>query len=154
MKRILISLLTGVVSMVLLNACSSYRTETFIAVYDFSDHGGQFDLEHNARNSLDYHGVYHGVIPSASGSGIDTTIQLLENGTFNKRVIYLGKGVERVFDYLGPFVWNEAGNTVTLQAEGEEFRYFVGENILFHLDPEGNRITGRLADQYKLLKLQ
>jgi len=54
----------------------------------------------------------------------------------------------------GVFTWNKAGNTISLKsADGKsDSNYFVGENRLFRLDKEGNRVTGPLADNYSLKK--
>jgi heat shock protein HslJ len=53
----------------------------------------------------------------------------------------------------GTFVWDDAGTTITLTAEdGSTSLFHVGENVLFHLDRDGNRITGDLADRYQLVK--
>lgn len=110
-----------------------------------------FDLEHNARNSLDWHGVYRGVLPCADCEGIDTVVVLMRDGTYRAQTKYLGKD-ERTFPEQGRFTWNEAGNTVSL-AGSESVRYFVGENRLIRLALDGSRVTGGLAERYILAKL-
>ena len=44
---------------------------------------------HDAQNSLDWEGSYFGVLPCASCPGINTTIKLNEDGTYEKTVEYL-----------------------------------------------------------------
>lgn len=111
-----------------------------------------FQDEHNSRNSVDWNGTYQGVIPCADCEGIKTSITLMSNGEFSRTRTYLGKEETGRTD-SGTFQWDEAGSRVTLQpAEGESQMYQVGENILFHLDRDGNRITGELAEKYQLMK--
>lgn len=110
------------------------------------------DMAHNSRNSLDWYGVYRGTTPCADCEGIETSITLKKDGTFKRSMKYLGKDENPFFDE-GEFQWNEEGSKVTLMGEGERKQmYQVGENVLFHLDQEGNRITGELADMYRLNK--
>lgn len=108
---------------------------------------------HNAQNSLDWAGTYSGVLPCADCEGIATTITLNQDMSYHIQSQYLGKGGEQTFKDEGSFTWNKEGNTVVLSGvEGASGLYFVGENQLFHLDQEGNRITGPLAENYILKK--
>lgn len=108
--------------------------------------------EQTSQNTLDWNGTYTGVLPCADCDGIKTKITLLKDGTFFKCCEYLGKK-ENAFFENGTFVWNDAGNIVTLTGKnGKKQQYKVGENVLFHLDKEGNVITGDLAGKYKLMK--
>jgi uncharacterized lipoprotein NlpE involved in copper resistance len=107
---------------------------------------------HTSQNSLDYHGIYKGVLPCADCEGIEVILELGPGDSYTKKTIYLGKDDNQVNESSGTFSWNEAGNTITLNEENSPNQYFVGENVLFHLDMEGNRISGDLADNYKLNK--
>lgn len=106
---------------------------------------------HNAQNALDYKGVYYGVLPCADCEGMETTITLTAD-SYIKEVVYQGKSKEIVTE-KGTFTWNEAGNTITLSGSKAPNQYFVGENDLFHLDVDGNRIVGEMASKYRLQKL-
>jgi copper homeostasis protein (lipoprotein) len=123
---------------------------------DHSDIGSLPDPAHNSRNSLDWDGTYRGIMPCADCSGIKTEIRLLANGTYRLDMLYLDKSNE-VFIDSGRFEWNEAGSAIILQKEGapdSSQQYQVGENVLFKLDLEGNRITGALEDKYRLFKAE
>ena len=109
------------------------------------------DPEHNARLSLDWSGTYRGVLPCADCEGIETVVVLTRDGTYSTHARYLGKA-EPVFSEHGRFSWNEAGNSVTLTGR-EPARYFVGENHLLRLAPDGSRITGALAQHQVLTRL-
>ncbi|MCH6201888.1 copper resistance protein NlpE N-terminal domain-containing protein [Aquiflexum sp. LQ15W] len=106
----------------------------------------------NSQNSLDWKGVYKGVLPCADCEGIETTINLKSGGTFKRIQTYLGKK-DGLFADEGTFQWDEKGSKITLYGkQGESQMYLVGENALFHLDKEGNRISGDLAPNYILPK--
>jgi uncharacterized lipoprotein NlpE involved in copper resistance len=143
------SLLT-IASLILFGSCqnSPNQTDTVIddeMFEDFIDH-------HTSQNSLDYLGIYSGVLPCADCEGIEVILELGPGDSYIRKSTYLGKDDNQVFESSGTFAWNEAGNTITLSEEEAPNQYFVGENVLFHLDMEGNRITGDLADNYKLIK--
>lgn len=106
---------------------------------------------HNSENSLDWAGTYEGTLPCADCPGIKIELTINSDETFSMYQEYLDrdmKGTE-----TGTFNWDEGGNIVTLTTEnGREDLYQVGENRLFRLDPEGNRVQGELADHYILEK--
>lgn len=108
--------------------------------------------EHNSRNALTWYGVYRGVIPCADCEGIETTITLMKDNTFSRKLVYLGKGGNPIVD-KGSFTWDSAGAAITITgSDGVPQQYKVGENVLFHLDRSGNMIQGELAANYRLLK--
>lgn len=107
--------------------------------------------DHNALNAVDYQGVYYGVLPCADCEGIETTITLTAD-SYTKELVYQGKSKEIITE-KGTFTWNEAGNTITLSGSEVPNQYFVGENDLFHLDVDGNRIEGKMSSKYRLQKL-
>lgn len=108
--------------------------------------------EHTAINSLDFLGIYKGVLPCADCEGIETSIELGTGNSYSKKTTYLGKENQSVIESSGVFTWNEAGNTITFTNEEVPNQYFVGENVLFHLDIEGNRVTGDLEKNHQLVK--
>ncbi len=107
---------------------------------------------HTSRNALDWNGTYQGVIPCADCEGIKTSLTLMKNGEFSRTLTYLGNE-EAGRTETGTFEWDAGGFIITLNPEeGEPQSYQVGENRLFHLDQEGNRISGDLAEKYELVK--
>ena len=111
-----------------------------------------------SRTSLDWNGTYSGVTPCASCSGIDTTLTLKQDNTYVLETRYLGDENEakKVFTEAGSFEWNNEGNKISLMGDASRIdgpkQYQVGENQLLMLDMEGNRITGSLAELYRLAK--
>lgn len=114
-------------------------TETFI------------DSAHNARNSLDWDGTYKGVLPCADCSGIAVTLTLTHDGRYMLEETYQGKQ-EGTFKSEGRFRWDQRGSVVTLEGQSSQNQYFVGENVLMMLDLNGQKVTGSLAEFYKLRK--
>jgi heat shock protein HslJ len=107
--------------------------------------------EDNSKNSLDWQGVYRGVLPCADCSGIKTEIRLLPDDRYEMSYQYIGKNTD-VMSSQGSLKWNDQGSIVTLENAAEPNRFLVGENVLIKLDLQGNRIVGDLAEKYKLNK--
>ena len=110
---------------------------------------------HNARNSLDWNGIYRDTIPCADCEGILAVITLEKDLKYQAQSKYLGKA-DSIFESSGTFTWNNAGNMISLNdidKRGGADQYFVSENSLIKLDKSGNRITGELANKYVLRKL-
>lgn len=109
----------------------------------------------NSRTSLDWAGTYFGSLPCADCPGIDFTLILNQDETYVMQRAYISDQSEGDILTEGTFTWNDKGNIITLNAsnDGGKFIFKVGENRLFHLDQEGNVITGDLADKYILEKL-
>jgi len=111
----------------------------------------EFSEHHNSRIAVDWAGTYSGTLPAADGPGIIVEITLDWDETFEVSYQYLSHP-EDVFAFNGRFSWDDAGRTITLDTDRIPNHYQVGENILFQLDLEGNRITGELAEMYILTK--
>ncbi|MDR2084821.1 MAG: copper resistance protein NlpE [Bacteroidales bacterium] len=103
---------------------------------------------HTSQNSLDYAGIYEGMIPCADCEGIEVVITIDNQGNYTKKMVYLGKEPNNVFTSKGKFIWNDEGNKITFDSEDGVEMYLVGENRLFMLDQDGNRIPGEHADMY------
>ena len=109
------------------------------------------DDMHNAKNFLDYVGIYKGILPCADCNGLQTEIAINENSTFCIKTKYDGKG-DKVFVQKGNFSWNKQGNTIILKGVNGANQYFVGEQTLTQLDVYGKKSTGSFADEYILSK--
>ena len=110
---------------------------------------------HTPKNSLDWPGIYTGTVPCADCAGIYTQITLKEDNTYSLQTKYLGKGKSGE-NLKGTFQWNNAETIVTLSGLKEKsgpYLYQVGENRLIQLDKDGKVITGELASNYVLIKV-
>jgi len=108
----------------------------------------------NSRNTLDWNGVYTGILPCADCEGLQTKIRLNKDFTYESETKYLGKSEETI-KVTGRFRWDKKGNTITLANLNQETsasQYAVGENRLTQLDLKGEIITGDLASLYILNK--
>lgn len=119
---------------------SSKKTATF----------KEIQVNDNSLTSLDWPGVYQGILPCTDCQGIKTQLLLNEDLTYTLKTQYLEKS-DSVFSENGKFIWNNSGSTIALDNSNHQ-AYLVGENILFQLDKNGNRITGNLAGNYTLKK--
>lgn len=107
---------------------------------------------HTTQNSVDWEGVYEGILPCADCEGIQTAVELKADNTFKKSEEYLGEE-DAKFETTGAFFWDKTGSIVVLEnKEGEKESYRVGEGSLTMLDAEGNSVEGELVDAYILRK--
>lgn len=110
---------------------------------------------HNSRNSLDWAGVYKGTLPCADCEGIVVEIRLNENLSYERAMTYLGKDGSRFTDN-GRFEWDEKGTKIKLVNAGSpkatDSWFQVGENRLFVLDTEGNRIESNFPPETYIFK--
>ena len=105
----------------------------------------------NSQNALDWEGYYSAILPCDDCGGIQLSVELLANGTYKMKQVYFGKE-DSDYNGSGKLVWNNGGNSITI-GEGLNTKMFmVGENALFLLDKDGNRMTGEQLDSYILAK--
>ena len=112
------------------------------------------NLKTTLKNEMDssWYGIYKGTIPCADCEGINTKITLEKDGTFNRTTEYLGKSEQKYVD-KGTYTKNNDSAVITLTFEDNTTQQYELSNAgLLHLDKNGNKITGDLADKYKLIK--
>ncbi|MDR2516056.1 MAG: copper resistance protein NlpE [Spirochaetaceae bacterium] len=110
------------------------------------------DAAHNAQNSLNWAGVYTGIIPAADGPGINVAITLHTDATCEVQYQFIDRENSN-YVYTGTFTWDQAGNTIMLDIEDVPPYYRLGENTLTQLDMAGKPITGVIAEHYILRKV-
>lgn len=108
------------------------------------------NAEDSTRNSIDWEGEYSGTIPCADCAGIETTLILFPDNTYELSSIYLDKNKE-YFIEQGSFEWNKNGNTISIN-HPEQHKFKVGEGRIWFLDKDGKEIQGELAEKYILTK--
>jgi heat shock protein HslJ len=108
---------------------------------------------HNAKNSLDWQGIYRGVMPCADCEGIETTVYLNKDQHFQIKTVYMGRKVNPRVEN-GKFTWSQDGNIISLKdSAGRDYaKYKVSENELVQLDRKGQLISGPLASGFILTK--
>jgi uncharacterized lipoprotein NlpE involved in copper resistance len=92
---------------------------------------------HNSRNSLDWAGVYEGVLPCADCPGIKTRLVLERDGGFEITTAYIDRSPTPQ-TARGRFTWNNAGSGIALDAAGAGQQFQVGEGRLLQLNRDGS----------------
>lgn len=108
----------------------------------------------NSKVSVDWEGIYSGILPCADCAGIKTEIKLEKEHRYEMVTVYLEKEEKRHRE-AGTFTWNTDGNRIILNkgpAPDSALQFHVGENKLWKLDLKGKRIEGDLAPHYVLFK--
>jgi heat shock protein HslJ len=150
-KSLICILITCLITAFIVSSCKSNRRKNTDQTAASDWNTGQ--MADTSQNSLDWSGVYTAVIPCADCEGIQTTIVLNGDNTYELRTKYLGKSVEEHF-LQGSFAWNSAGNTITLSGvNSAPSQYLVGEGRLFQFDMAGNRMPSDVEPQYTLEKV-
>lgn len=114
------------------------------------EHHAYSSIGDNSRVSLDWTGSYKGTLPCADCTGIEMLVSLYSDNTYRVLRRYAGRG-DDLIEEKGTFEWDQQGRFITLSTDNS--KYLVGENRLFYLDKDGHRITGALAENYILDKL-
>lgn len=107
--------------------------------------------EHNSRSSTDWEGSYYAIMPCADCAGIETVIRLGKNNVYQLSQKYQGRD-SAVYTTSGSFTWTDDGNKIRLDKQNDNRLLQVGENQLWWLDQDGNKISGTLAGQYHFIK--
>ena len=109
-------------------------------------------LEKNEDRFFGLFGTYEGTLPCADCEGIKTSLTISAGNNFSRGTQYLGKQQD-AFNDKGYFQLNRETSIVTFSLEdGGVQSYQFEADALFHLDQQGNRIEGELAELYKLTK--
>ncbi|QYK00760.1 copper resistance protein NlpE [Shewanella psychrotolerans] len=107
----------------------------------------------NSRTSLDWPGVYEGLLPCSNCKGIKLRLQLNSDNSYQLTQNHLGQ-TDTPEVQIGHFNWNARGSYITLDTNESPMLFQVGENQLFMLNSDATRISGELANRYRLLKVQ
>jgi copper homeostasis protein (lipoprotein) len=109
----------------------------------------------NSKTSLDWAGMYTGSLPCLDCEGIETSVLLKKDSTYELNTKYRGKpGI--LFASKGSFSWDEDGGRITLKdTRGSKLPvYQVGENTLTQVDINGKPLSGNNAQRYVLTKVE
>lgn len=91
---------------------------------------------HTSRNSLDWAGVYEGVLPGAGPAGTMTRLTLKRDGTYERVTRYPGRQ-DAAQTVRGRFAWQSSGNAIKLDELGGGQQFAVGEGRLLLLHHDG-----------------
>lgn len=138
----------------LLSACNSSKQQKNAQISSTENP----DPAHNNQNSIDWAGVYRGVLPCADCEGIQEEIRLNDDLTYEMVSTYLGKGDGNQFPDKGTFEWDADGSRIKLTSatstDGTNRWFKVGENQLISLDIQGNPIENSFPPEtYRYKKM-
>ena len=114
---------------------------------------------HNSRNSLDWAGVYEGILPCDGCAGVMTRLTLGSDGIYRMQSLAMAQGAT-LMSASGHFSWLPDGNVIELGDAGDDRRFAVGEGRLTELVGDAarpgadgaertlRRISGPDADPY------
>jgi len=110
-------------------------------------------LSNPAKDSLDWEGVYEGTIPAADCEGINVSIELFKDQSYQMSYEYIGKSTEPIL-WKGKFKWDNTGNIIILDAKDSTPCYYkVEKTKLIQLDMKGKPNKGNLAENYYIWKV-
>lgn len=112
----------------------------------------EFNEAHNARISLDYQGVYEGVLPCDECEGLEVKLVLEDDENYSYRYRYIGSKQVTLKEERGKYQWNDQGNTIEL-SNSEPKKWFVAENSLIAREHNGNATLVSMKDSYTIRKI-
>lgn len=147
MKNVLLTM-----GLLLLMVSCSKESNNVVVVDRFSaNQVSQMDLErYNAERILNWVGTYYGILPCASCSGIETTLELKSDQTFELKTIYQDTDKKPIIE-RGNFEWHKIGNQVTLKND-EDLQFKIEKDQVRFLKTDGKAVSGNLGKAYVLKK--
>ncbi len=108
----------------------------------------------SSMTSVDWAGTYFTTLPCGRCEGIEMWVTLNEDRTYSLLTNYLGLNDALEEEFTGKFSWDQSGSLVTLEGMKGIYpgKFKIGENRIWYLDANGNKISGKLEDQYILNK--
>ncbi|MGP8304899.1 copper resistance protein NlpE N-terminal domain-containing protein [Vibrio sp. YIC-376] len=97
------------------------------------------NTNYNARDSIDWNGIYKGIVPCEDCSATHLLVELKNDGHYSLGRSYFDKMSATVMEE-GGINWNEAGSILQIG----EYRFLVEENKLFLVDQdEKSKMDGK-----------
>lgn len=145
MKNVLLTM-----GLLLLMVSCSKESNKVVVVDRFSaNQVSQIDLErNNAERILNWVGTYYGILPCASCPGIETTLELKPDQSFELKTIYQDTDKKPIIE-RGNFEWHKIGNQVTLKND-DDLQFKIEKDQVRFLKNDGKAVTGNIGKAYIL----
>ena len=135
--------------LLLMVSCSKESNKVVVVDRFSANQVSQVDLErHNAERILNWVGTYYGILPCASCPGIETTLELKPNQTFELKTIYQDTDMKPTVE-KGNFDWHKIGNQVTLK-NNEDLQFKIEKDQVRFLKNDGKAVKGDIGKAYIL----
>jgi heat shock protein HslJ/uncharacterized lipoprotein NlpE involved in copper resistance len=108
---------------------------------------------HNSQNSLDWSGVYEGILACPDCPGVHTRLTLGTDGSFELFSRPLVRSAVAA-NSRGQFTWQPDGNTIALDPAAGGQRFAVGEGRVILLNSDGSRPDAVGASLMQLAPVQ
>lgn len=105
--------------------------------------------------SVDWEGSYSGVLPCADCRGVETTVEISKDNTFDLKQAKLsfdGAVKGEVYETSGNFSWIEDKTVISLKGRDSILQFKVGHLFLMPLDRHGNELEEVRGNNFRLLK--
>ena len=102
-----------------------------------------------AQPDAQWSGRYYGVLPCASCEGIETTLVLKDDGSYQLTETYKQRQ-PFTEETAGRFTWRKPQEIFQLDKAGGERLYQIGNGQIWALDADGKQVEGELANLYIL----
>jgi hypothetical protein len=91
----------------------------------------------NAKNNLDWEGVYTGTVLLGNGQVADVRIKLNRDQSFEYNCEYADKAYGPLpLNFIAPFRWDDTGNVIMMDPIDVPVRYKVEKDKLIRLDED------------------
>lgn len=107
-----------------------------------------------AASQAAYSGAYKGVLPCASCPGIDTTLVINDDGSYELTTLFLEEKDAKPETVRGKYSLSEDKTLLRLDEAGNGYVYFIGDGLLEMRDADGTT-GGRTEEEqapYRLKK--
>jgi len=102
-----------------------------------------------AQPAAQWSGRYYGMLPCASCEGIETTLVLKDDGSYQLTETYKQRQ-PFTEETAGRFTWHKPQEIFQLDKAGGERLYQIGNGQIWVLDADGKQVEGGLAHPYNL----
>lgn len=93
-------------------------------------------------------GAYQGTLPCADCPGIDYQLSLHEDQRYQELMVYRDRNEGKAVIDTG--TWKMENDSIIVLVGQQPQNFLFEDGKLYHLDREGHRVTGALADNYIL----
>ena len=140
-------LLTTLSTALTLTACSKPNEQTAAPTNTST---AQTIASQSTSSDMRWTGHYKGILPCADCNGIETELELKSDYSYELSEEYLGKN-NSDFKSKGNFTFDDKTNIVTLDHQGQNRKFFVGDNFVELRDMQtGQAFETKL--NYKMIK--